>query len=334
MIRELKSRSAAARFWLRWLACLFVITPWVLPAAGQNYPNKPVQIVVPVGPGGIPDLLARMLAEKLTKYTGQSCIVENRPGASGNIGGEVIARAEPDGHHLLMTPGHVLTINKLLYAQMSFDPTTAFAAVSLVADMPTLLVVSSELKTKSLDEFLALAKKHPDGLFFSSPGPGTSLHVAMELFQQTTGVKLHHVAYKSGAEAVSAAVSGQVAGLFANLPLVLSQVRSGKLRAIGVAASTRLPQLSDVPTFSEAGLPGFVLSSWFGLVAPAKTPAATLNEVSQLVAKALQEPDVQKRFGELGARLVGNKPAEFEQFIRSERVKTEEIFRVVQIKIN
>ncbi len=303
-------------------------------AAAQTYPTKPVRIVVPFGAGGTPDVLARGIAEKLSKYVGQPFIVDNRPGAGGNIGAGIVARANPDGYHLLMTPGSVLTINPSLYAQMPFDSAVAFAPVSLVADMPTVLVVHSRNTAKDMDEFIRAARREPGKIFFASPGQGSSLHLAIEMFQHTAGITIHHVPYKSGGEAMTAVLSGQTTGTFANLLLVYSHIKAGTVRALGIGSSSRLPQLPDVPTISEAGLRGFEASSWFGLVAPAKTPRPLVDQLSSQVAKALREPDMQARFAELGARLVGSSPDEFAELIRKERTKWAGIIRSANIRLD
>jgi tripartite-type tricarboxylate transporter receptor subunit TctC len=303
-------------------------------AEAEIYPTKPIRVVVPFGAGGTPDMLARGIAEQLSKQVGQPLIVDNRPGAGGNIGAGIVARANPDGYHLLMAPGSVLTINPSLYAQMPFDPAAAFAPISLVADMPNVLVVNPANTAKSVRELIEAARREPGTLFFSSPGQGTVPHLAIELFQRAGGITVHHVPYKSGGEAVAAVLSGQVTGTFANLPLVSSHIRAGSLRALGITSSSRLPQLPDVPTISEAGVRGFEASSWFGLVAPAKTPRALVDELSNQIAKALREPDVQARFAEIGVRLVGNSPEEFADYIRKDRAKWVEVIRSANVRLD
>jgi tripartite-type tricarboxylate transporter receptor subunit TctC len=298
----------------------------------QSYPAKPVRMVVPFGAGGTPDLLARSVAEELSKRFGQRFIVDNRPGAGGNIGGGIVARSDADGYQLLMASGSLLTINPSLYVQMGFDPAVAFAPVSLVADMPNVLVVSPRYAAKNVRELIDVAKRDRGKLFFSSPGNGTSPHLTLELFQHAVAAKIQHVAFKSGGESVMAVLSGEATGSFANLPLVLSQIRAGTLRALGVASASRISQLPEVPTISEAGLPGFESSAWFGLVAPARTPRAIVDRLNSRITEFLREPDVQTRFGELGVRLVGIAPDEFGAYIRRERAKWAEIICSANIK--
>jgi tripartite-type tricarboxylate transporter receptor subunit TctC len=292
-----------------------------------------VKIVAPFAPGGLADVLARAVGERLQRSLGQPVIVENRPGAGGNVGADAVARAEADGHTLLMSSAGILTINEFLYEKMSFDPRTAFAPVSIVADMPMLLVVRASLPARDAREFMALAKEKPGGLFYGSPGHGTTGHLGMELFMHATGLKLQHVPYKSAAEAVQAALAGQTAAMFDNPPTVMAQIRAGGLRALGVAAKERIAPLPDVPTLSEAGVPGFEASSWFGLVAPAKTPAAIVERLAADTAAAVEDPQMQKRFGGLGARLVGNTPAQFAQRIALERAGWAEVIRSAGIKL-
>jgi len=301
--------------------------------AQQNYPARPVRIVAPFAPGGLADVLSRAVGERLQKQLGQPFVVENRPGAGGNIGADVVARAEPDGYTLLMSSAGILTINQFLYTAMPFDPATALTPVSVVADMPMLLVVRRELPARDVREFMALARSTPGGLFYGSPGHGTTGHLGMELFMHATGVKLQHVPYKSAAEAVQAALAGQTQAMFDNPPTVMAQIRAGGLRALGVAARQRIPQLPDVPTIAESGVPNFEASSWFGLVAPARTPAPIVERLAAETAKAVQDPELRARFDQLGARLVGNSPAEFSQLVARERAAWGEVVRSAGIKL-
>jgi tripartite-type tricarboxylate transporter receptor subunit TctC len=301
--------------------------------AQQSYPARPVRIVAPFAPGGLADVLSRAVGERLQKQLGQPFVVENRPGAGGNIGADLVARAEPDGYTLLMSSAGILTINQFLYTAMPFDPASALTPVSVVADMPMLLVVRRELAARDVREFLALARGTPGGLFYGSPGHGTTGHLGMELFMHATGVKLQHVPYKSAAEAVQAALAGQTQAMFDNPPTVMAQIRAGGLRALGVAARQRIPQLADVPTIAESGVPNFEASSWFGLVAPARTPAPIVERLAAETAKAVQEPELRARFDQLGARLVGNSPSEFAQLVARERASWGEVIKSAGIKL-
>lgn len=303
------------------------------PAAVQTWPTKPVRFVVPFGAGGMPDILTRVIAEKLSKKNGHTFVVDNRPGAGGNIGAGIIARANPDGYHFLMTPSSVLTMNPSLYAQMPFDP-ESFVPASLVVDMAILLVVHPKNPAKTLKDFISEAKRDPGRVVFSSPGAGSGLHLAIELFQRTAGVRIQHVPYKSGGEAITAVLSGEAKGSFTTPPVAMSHIKGGTLRALGVAGSKRLPQLPDVPATSEAGLADFEISSWFGLVAPAKTPLPLVRQLSAQIATVLREPEVQQRFVELGVRSIGSNPDEFAGFLRQDRAKWGEIIRAANIRLD
>ena len=301
--------------------------------AQPAYPARPVRIVAPFAPGGLADVLSRAVGERLQKQLGQPFVVENRPGAGGNIGADLVARAEPDGYTLLMSSAGILTINQFLYTGMPFDPASALTPVSVVADMPMLLVVRRELAARDVREFLALARGTPGALFYGSPGHGTTGHLGMELFMHATGVKLQHVPYKSAAEAVQAALGGQTQAMFDNPPTVMAQIRAGGLRALGVAARQRIPQLPDVPTIAESGVPDFEASSWFGLVTPARTPTPIVERLAAETAKAVQDAEMRARFDQLGARLVGNSPSEFAQLVARERASWGEVIRSAGIKL-
>ena len=309
---------------------------WAQPAStgsGQAYPAKPIRIVAPFGAGGLVDVLARAVGEKLRASLGQPVIVDNRPGSGGNIGADIVARAEPDGYTLLMSSAGILSINEALYPKMPFNPQTAFTPVTLVAEMNMLAVVNSASPIKTASELIAAARREPGKLNFGSPGNGTTGHLGMELFQHAAGVRLTHVPYKSAAEAVLAVIGNQIQGVFDNPPTVLPHIRAGRLRALAYAAPKRFALLPDLPTFDEAGLKGFVASSWFGLVAPAKTPRPVITLLAKETGKALREPDVEKRFADLGAALVGNTPEEFGAYIHAETKKWHAVVTAANIRL-
>jgi tripartite-type tricarboxylate transporter receptor subunit TctC len=321
------------RYAARALALVLGLAAAAGAVAQETYPTRPVKIIAPFGAGGLADVLARAVGERLQRQMGQPFVVENRPGAGGNVGADIVARAEPDGYTLLMSSAGILTINQFLYPKLAFDPEKDLVPVTVVADMPMLLVVRSNLPARDVKEFMALAKSTPGGLFFGSPGHGTTGHLGMELFMHATGLKLQHVPYKSAAEAVQAALAGQTHSMFDNPPTVMAQIRAGGLRALGVASKSRIPQLPDVPTISEGGVPGFEASSWFGLVAPAKTPRAIVERVAAETARALKEPELQERFGKLGARLVGDTPDQFAKRVTEERARWREVVKAANIKL-
>ena len=303
-------------------------------ADAQQYPTKPVRIVAPFGPGGLVDVLARAVGEKLRASLGQPIVVDNRPGSGGNIGADIVAKAEPDGYTLLMSSAGILSINEALYPKMPFNPQSAFTPITLVAEMNMLAVVNTASPIRTPADLIAAAKKDPGRLNFGSPGNGTTGHLGMELFQHAAKVKLTHVPYKSAAEAVLAVIGNQIQGAFDNPPTVLPHIRAGRLRALAYAAPKRFHLLPEVPTFDEAALKGFEASSWFGLVAPAKAPRPVVNLLAKEVARALREPDVEKRFADLGAALVGNTPEAFGAFIRAETKKWHAVVRAAGIRLD
>lgn len=302
-------------------------------ACAQQYPARPIRIVAPFGPGGLVDVLARAVGEKLRASLGQPIVVDNRPGSGGNIGADIVAKAEPDGYTLLMSSAGILSINEALYPKMPFNPQAAFTPITLVAEMNMLAVVNTASPIRTPGDLIAAAKKDPGKLNFGSPGNGTTGHLGMELFQHAAKVKLTHVPYKSAAEAVLAVIGNQIQGVFDNPPTVLPHIRAGRLRALAYAAPKRFHLLPEVPTFDEAALKGFEASSWFGLVAPAKTPRPVVNLLAKEAAKALREPDAEKRFTDLGATLVGNTPEQFGAFIRAETKKWHAVVKAADIKL-
>lgn len=304
-------------------------------AFAQKFPEKPIRVVVPFGAGGMPDVLARAVSEKLRVSLGQTIIVDNRTGFGGNIGGDIVAKAEPNGYTLMMSPAGILSFNEALYSKMPFDPRTAFAPISLVAEMNMLLVVNAVSPIRSADDMIAAARKEPGKLNFSSPGNGSTPHLGMELFQHAAKIKITHIPYKSGGESMVALMGNQVQGAFDNPPTVLAHIRAGRIRALAYAAKQRFPLLPDVPTLDESALKGFEASSWFGLVAPAKTPQAIVNLLSRETAKALREPDMEKRFSiDLGVTLSANTPEQFGAFIRSESTKWQVLAKAAGIRLD
>ena len=298
----------------------------------KAWPTKPVKVVVGFGAGGTADVLARYLCEKLGKYNGQPFVIENRPGAGGNVGAGIVAQANPDGQQILLTPGSVLSMNPSLYSQVPFDA-ESFAPVSLVADMAVLLVVHAKHPARNVGDFVGAARAERGKIFFSSPGAGSSLHLSIELFQRVAGVAIEHLPYKSGGEALTAVLSGQATGMFTNPPVVMPQIKAGNLKALAVAGSARLPQLPEVVSTSEAGIQGFDISSWFGVMAPARTAPPIVQRLSTQIAAALREPDVQQRLVDLGVRPIGNGPREFAEFLRNDRAKWDSVIRAANIRL-
>ncbi len=304
----------------------------VLPLAGhtQEYPSKPIKIVVPNPPGGGNDLVARIVAESLREKWKQPVIVENRAGASGGIGAEAVARAEPDGYTLLVTAPASLVINKSLYAKLAYDP-DAFVPVAVVAVSPGALLVHPRIAAENLQQLIVLAKANPGTLSYASQGNGTIAHLAGESFQVMAGVKCMHVPYKGSAPAMTDLLAGQVSMLFGEVAPALAHLRSGKLRALAVGGEKRNPLLPEVPTLSEA-LPGFAFSFWFGMVAPQGTSPAIADKLSAAVAEALRRPEVAKRLLDVGLEAVGSTPTEMLQFMKRESERWGNVIRVTGMK--
>ena len=326
----MKSRIDSMRLWL----VAVVLAAASAANAQSNYPTRPIRVVAPFGAGGLVDTLSRAVGEKLRPALGQPIVVDNRPGAGGNIGAHIAANAEPDGYTIMMTSAGILTINQFLYSKMPFDPVTAFTPITNVAEMHMLMVLNPGFPARSAGDFIARARREPGVIAFGSPGYGTTGHLGMEMLQYAAGIKLNHIPYKSAAEAALAVIGGQIQGVMDNPPTVLPHIRAGRLRAVAVASLKRLPQLADVPTFDESGLKGFEASSWFGLVAPAGTPRPIIQRLHAETVRALRSPDMQERFGNLGARLVGNTPDEFAAFIVAERAKWQKIVRGANIRLH
>ncbi len=312
------------------LVCLAVLLP--VAAQAQSYPDRPIRLIAPFPAGGLADVLARAVGDEMSKTLGQPVIVENRAGAGGNTGADAVAKAAPDGYTLLMSSAGILTANPFLYASMPFNAETAFIPVSNVADMSMLVVVHPKVEAKTLKEFVALAKAQPGKLNFGSPGIGTTGHLGLAMLMHAAGVKITHVPYRGAAPAVTDLIAGQIDGVVDNPPTVIAHIQAGRLRPLAVAAKQRLALLPDVPTAVENGVANYEASSWFGIVAPAGTPAAVVARLHKEIAAAVRTPAMQERFAKTGARLLGDAPAEFAARIRAERTTWGEIIRAANIK--
>ncbi len=296
--------------------------------AQAPYPNHPVRIVVPFPAGGTTDILARATAQKLTETLGQPFVVENRPGAAGNIGAEIVAKSPPDGYTMLMGTVGTHAINASLYEKMPYDHVKDFVPVVLVAGVPNVLVVHPSVPAKSVQELIAYAKANPGKLNFASSGSGTSIHLSGELFKTMTGVSMQHVPYKGSAPALADLTGGQVQLMFDNLPSALPLIKAGKLRALAVTSLARASALPDVPTVAESGLPGFEASSWFGLLAPAGTPKDVVTKVNAEVAKWLATPEAKEKLAAQGAIVAsGLTPDDFTRHIASETTKWQKVVK-------
>lgn len=289
--------------------------------AQTAYPNKVITIIVPFSAGGTTDILARVIAQGLTAELGQSVVVDNRAGAGGNIGGQLAARAAADGYTLFMGTVGTHAINASLYKKMPFDPIKDFAPLTRVANVPNLLVANPAQPYKTVQELIAYAKANPGKVNFGSSGSGSSIHLSGELFKSMAKVDMQHVPYKGSAPAVTDLLGNQIGIMFDNMPSAIQHVRSGKLRPIAVTTAKRSPELPDVPTIAEAGVPGYEATSWFGMFAPAGTPAPIVTQLNKALVKVLAQPDIKKKINEQGAETAGETPEQFAAFIQKESVK-------------
>ncbi|WP_423198797.1 MULTISPECIES: Bug family tripartite tricarboxylate transporter substrate binding protein [unclassified Cupriavidus] len=283
----------------------------------QSFPTKPIRMVVAFTAGGTTDILAREVAAEMSQTLGQSVVVENRPGAGGNIGTEIVSRTEPDGYTLLATSVGPIAINPTLYSKLKVNPLTELTPVAPLADVPNVLVVNPNLPVKNVKDLIAYAKAHPNTLNFSSTGVGTAAHLSGVLFNERAGVKTTHVPYK-GADALNDLLAGRVQFMFATLPSVISHIRSGNLRALAVAADKRNETLPELPTMAEAGLPGVVTGAWFGLFAPKGTPKDVVARLNKAVVDALAKKEIRSKLAQQGADAMRLSPEGFGKFVMSE----------------
>jgi len=290
----------------------------VLGQAQGAYPNKPIHIVVPFPPGGSTDVLARRIGDKLATAWGQPVVVDNRAGAGGTVGADYVAKSAPDGYTLLMGVTGSNAIAQALYAKLPYDVVKDFAPVSMVVSAPLVLAVNTDVKVRTAQEFLALAKSKPGGLSYGSAGNGTSMHLTGEMYKQAAGVSMVHIPYRGSAGMLTDLMSGQIQATFGDVLVLMPQIQAGKLRALAVTSKTRHPMLPDVPTLDEAGLKGFEALSWQGLFAPAGTPPEVVEKLSAEVNKAVRSPDVREYFASRGFIVEGTTPAAFKALIEAE----------------
>jgi tripartite-type tricarboxylate transporter receptor subunit TctC len=302
--------------------------------SAQAYPNHPIRLVVPFPAGGTTDILARAIAQKLSESLGQPFVVDNRPGAGGNIGADIVAKSAPDGYTLLMGTVGTQAINVSLYAKMPYDAAKDFAPVVLVAGVPNVLVVNPSVPVKTVQELLKLAKDKPGSINFASSGNGTSIHLSGELFKTMTGAQIAHVPYKGSAPALTDLLGGQVQIMFDNLPSAMPHIKAGKLRAVAVTSAKRAPALPELPTIAESGVPGFEASSWFGILAPAGTPREIVTRINAEANKALQSADMKEKLLAQGAEAVGNTPEYFGDYIKAETVKWAKVVKESGAKVD
>ena len=310
---------------------LFLALVLALPCDGvyaQNYPSRPIRLVVPYPPGGPLDIMARAIGQKLTEAWNQAVVVDNRPGAGGNIGADLVAKSPADGYTLLMGAVATHAINPTLYGRLPYDPVKDFAPVALVAQVPNILVVNPSVPVRSVRELIDLARARPGYLNFGSGSTGSTGHLAGELFNTMAGVRMVHIPYKGGAPAMTDLLAGQVQLMFDNLANALPNVRAGRLRALAVTTLARSPAMPDLPTIAESGLPGFDLTTWFGLMVPAGTPTEIVSRLNAEIVRALNAKDMRERLEKMGAGPpADNTPAHFAAFIRAEAAKYAKVVR-------
>jgi tripartite-type tricarboxylate transporter receptor subunit TctC len=302
-----------------------------LPSLAQNWPNKTVRIVVPFPAGGPTDVLTRVLAEKLSTQMGQPVVVENKPGAGGSLGADVVAKSAPDGYTLVMATTSTHSIGPYM-GKLAYDPVKDFTPIVWVGNATNILVVSNHLPANSVKELIDLARKDPGGLNYATSGIGTISHLTTELFASMAGVKLNHVPYKGTQLSIPDMMSGQVAILFDNVMTSQPNIKAGKVKGLAISSPKRSPLAPDLPTVAEAGLPGFQSLTWFGLLGPANTPKAAVDRVNAEMNKALALPDIQARFAQMGFEPAGGTAADFAQAIERESQKWSKVIKDAGVK--
>ena len=309
------------------LACFPVL------ATAQSYPAKPVRWVVPFPPGGSADIMGRMIGQELVKSLGQQVVIENRAGASAIVGSEYVAKSAPDGYTLLQANVSQMTIHPSVYPKLPYDPLRDFAPITVLGIVTSVVVVTPSLPVSSIKDLVALAKKRPGQLNFTSSGVGASTHLTGELLKQRAGIDMVHVNYKGSGPALTDVMAGFVQIMFENLPSALPYIKAGKLKVLAVTGKERSPILADVPTLAESGFPGFDMVSWQGLVAPAGTPKPIIDKLNAELARVLKTPEMRDKMFGLGTEVVANTPEQFAQYIRDETAKWSKIVKAAGIKL-
>lgn len=316
------------------LLCCVVACGLCSIAAGQGYPNKSIRIIVTLAPGGTADILARIVAQKLNEAWGQQIVVDNRPGASGMIGAEMVAKAPPDGYTLLMGYNAEIAINQSLMKKMAYDSVRDLNPVTIAGTTPMILVVHPSLPAKTLKELIALARTRPGELAYGSAGSGSTPHLGAELLKHAARVDITHVPYKSAALVIPELIGGQIAMLFSGMPLAMPHVRAGRLRAIAVSTAVRSPATPEVPTVAESGFRGFDITNWFGIFVPTGTPKEIVDVLYKEIARGVSAPEVKNRLTREGGGINPMPPAEYAKFIQAEIAKYAKIIKEAGITAN
>jgi tripartite-type tricarboxylate transporter receptor subunit TctC len=325
--------AAAASLLAAFLASL-PASAWIAGAAlAQDYPSRPVKLVLPQPAGGAVDLVARTLGERLSEQMKQPVIVENMPGANGSLAGATVARAAPDGYTLMMAVDSNLVINPSLYSNLNYDPFRDFAPISVIARLHMVLVANPKVEASTVRELIAYAKANPNKLNYAGIGIGSAMHMGMELFKFMTKTEINHVSYRGTAPAITDVVAGVVEVMFTGPPSAKSMSEGGKLKLLGVASPQRMALIPDVPTVSESGVPGYEMGSWFGLLAPSKTPKAIVDRLSQEVARAVNDPRFADKMKAQGLQVAGSTPDEMNATMQADTKKWAELIKATGIKI-
>jgi len=303
-------------------------------ALAQTWPDKPIRVILAVPAGATPDVTARLVFPGLSQELGQQLVADNRPGAGGLIGAEIASQATPDGYTLFISSPGALTILPHLRKKVPYDTLRDFAPISLISIGPFVLMANPSVPAKNIKELIALAKAQPGKLNYASAGNGVANHLAGELFKQMTGTDIVHVPYKGAPQAVSDVVAGHMQLMFNSIAPILGHIKAGRVRVLGIASLQRSPQLPDVPTISESGVPGFEAVNWFGMFAPAKTPRAIVNKVNAAVVKVMHAPEMQAQFNKFGADPVGSSVTEFTAFVRRDMEKYAKIVKLSGAKVD
>ncbi len=304
----------------------------IAPAAAQSYPNRPIRFIVPFAPGGSTDTLARTLGQKLSEALGQQLVVDNRSGANGNIGTEMVARAVPDGYTILLGYIANLAIGPSLYEKLPFDPVRDFAPITQLAASPNIFVAHPSLPAKAFKGFIAYAKANPQKINFASAAVASPGHLAGELLNAAAGIQMQHVPYKGSGQAVIDLLAGNVQVMFSGMSSVMPHIKAGKLQPLAVTGSRRSSAVPDLPTIAESGFPGFEATAWYGVLAPAGTPKPIINRLHGEIVKALALPDVKERLGNVGFELVGSTPEAFGAYIKTETTKWAKVVKSSGVK--
>jgi len=305
-----------------------------LPASAQAWPDKPIRLILGVPAGATPDVTARLIMPGVSQSLGQPLVADNRGGAGGLIAAEIVAKSAPDGYTLFISSPGALTILPSLRKSVPYDTLRDFAPISLISVGPFVLITHPSVPVKSVKELIALAKSQPGKLNYASAGNGVANHLAMEMFKQMAGVDITHVPYKGAPQAVTDVLAGHMNMMFNSIAPIIANIKAGRVRVLGIASSKRSPQLPDVPTISEAGVPGFEAVNWFGMFAPAKTPKAIITRVNEAVVKVLRSPDIQAQFIALGADPVGSSPEEFAAYVRRDMERYARVVKLSGAKLD